>query len=79
MGAEVLTSTQTASILTFRLPGVSYADIQNYLWSEHRLRLRGIYEGDLDALRASIHLYNTPEEVDRAIEAVSTARDALCT
>ncbi len=79
LGAEVLTSTQTASILTFRLPGVSYADIQNYLWSEHRLRLRGIYEGNLDALRASIHLYNTPEEVDRAIEAVSAARDALCT
>lgn len=74
LGAEVLTGTRTASILSFRLPGMAYADVQNYLWGEHRLRLRGIYEGGLCALRASIHLYNTPAEVARALEAIEMAK-----
>ncbi len=77
LGAEVVTSTRSASILSFRLPGLAYADVQRYLWSNHRLRLRGIYEGGLNALRASIHLYNAPSEVARALEAIEAAKAHL--
>lgn len=77
IGAQVLTTTRSASILSFGIPGVPYADVQSYLWNEHRIRLRGIYEGKLNALRASIHLYNTPAEVDRALEAMDAALNKL--
>ncbi len=77
LGAEVLTATghaKRSSIISFRLPGVPYQQLQSYLWDEHRLRLRGIYEGDLDALRASLHLYNSFIEVERALEAIEAAK-----
>ena len=77
IGAQVLTTTRSASILSFSIPGIAYADLQIYLWNEHRIRLRGIYEGRLDVLRASIHLYNTPAEICRALEAIKAARDNL--
>ena len=77
IGAQVLTTTRSASILSFGIPGVPYADVQSYLWNDHRIRLRGIYEGNLNALRASIHLYNTPAEVDRALGAIEAAMNKL--
>ena len=46
LGAQVLTTTRSASILSFGIPGVHYADVQSYLWNDHRIRLRGIYEGE---------------------------------
>ena len=77
LGAQLLTTTRSASILSFGIPGVPYADVQSYLWNDHRIRLRGIYEGGLNALRASIHLYNTPAEVDRALGAIEAAMNKL--
>ena len=77
LGAQVLTTTRSASILSFGIPDVPYADVQSYLWNDHRIRLRGIYEGGLNALRASIHLYNTPAEVDRALGAIEAAMNKL--
>ncbi|MFT5086671.1 MAG: selenocysteine lyase/cysteine desulfurase [Planctomycetota bacterium] len=77
LGAEVLTTAcgaERSSIISFCLPGVPYQQLQSYLWGEHRLRLRGIYEGDLDALRASLHLYNSFIEVERALEAIAAAK-----
>ena len=77
LGAEVLTAaggTKRSSIISFRLPGIGYQKLQSYLWDTHRLRLRGIYEGGLDALRASLHLYNSFVEVERALEGIAAAK-----
>lgn len=77
LGAEVLTAANGAkrsSIISFRLPGIPYQQLQSYLWDTHRLRLRGIYEGGLDALRASLHLYNSLAEVERALEGIAAAK-----
>jgi selenocysteine lyase/cysteine desulfurase len=40
---------------------------------KYRLRTRAVTEGGLSALRVSIHIYNTPEEVERVLEGVRSA------
>ena len=63
-----------SAIVTFRLPNLPYQELQSFMIQKHRLRVRGIYEGGLDAIRVSLHLYNTVEEVERVLEAVAAAK-----
>ncbi len=55
---------------------LSHRDVSHTLLQEHlaanKLRTRGVTEGGLSALRISTHIYNTPAEVDRVLEAVRT-------
>ena len=68
--AEILTPAESGSIITFRFPNIDYQHIQQRLWKTYRIRLRGIYEGDLNALRASIHIYNSYDEMKEVITAL---------
>ncbi|MGD2152384.1 MAG: aminotransferase class V-fold PLP-dependent enzyme [Gemmatimonadales bacterium] len=73
--AEILTPDDAAAaILTFRLPaaGGDPWDWCNRLRREHGLRLRPVGEAGLDAVRASTHIFNSEEEVDRLVEALGT-------
>jgi len=69
-GVEVLTPAATearAAILTFRLPasGGDPWDWCNVLRTEHGFRLRPVGEAGLMAVRASTHVFNDEDEVDR--------------
>ncbi len=77
LDAEILTpekASERSSIISFRLPGVPYGLLQSFLWDNYRLRLRGIYEGGLDALRISLHLYNSFADVEKMLEGVQAAK-----
>ncbi len=64
----------SSAMVTFRLPGMARAEVQNLLASKHKLRTRGVYEGGLDGVRISLHLFNSFEEIDRIIEAVAAIK-----
>ncbi len=70
LGADILTPAQSGSITTFKFPNLDYQNLQQKLWTKYRIRLRGIYEGDLNALRASIHIYNSYNEIEEVIKAL---------
>jgi selenocysteine lyase/cysteine desulfurase len=60
-----------ASMLTFRSPRMPHDRLFERLLRSDRLRCRPVSEQNLDALRVSCHLFNTPTEIDRLLEAVS--------
>ncbi|MGD8726403.1 MAG: aminotransferase class V-fold PLP-dependent enzyme [Gemmatimonadales bacterium] len=69
-GVELLTPATpgtSAAIVTFRLPtsGGDPWDWCNLLRREHDFRLRPVGEAGLMAVRASTHVFNTEEQVDR--------------
>ena len=59
------------SMVTIRHRTVSHEKLQAHL-DTYNLRTRSVTEGGLAALRLSFHLYNTPGEVSRVLEALST-------
>ena len=76
-GAEVLSPLQPgehSAIVSFRLEGMSRPELQQRLAREHRIRSRGIYEGGLEAVRVSPHVFSLADDVDRVIEAVRQLR-----
>jgi cysteine desulfurase / selenocysteine lyase len=66
------TSTERSALVTFKHEKLPFGDLQRHL-DTYKLRTRGVGEGGVNALRISTHLYNTSDEVDRALEAVKTA------
>lgn len=62
-----------SAIITFTLKNMDRSKLQNFLSEKYKLRTRGIYEGGLDAIRISLHLYNSFAEVDKVLEAVQAA------
>ncbi|MDA1332755.1 MAG: aminotransferase class V-fold PLP-dependent enzyme [Bacteroidetes bacterium] len=58
------------SILTFRPLERDFQEVNRRLGSEHKLRLRIVTEVDLNAIRVSLHVFNSEDEVDRVIEGV---------
>ncbi len=72
-GVELLTPADpaySASILTFRSIKLAYGKIFERLLGDHHLRTRPVSEVDLDAIRISAHLFNSPEECDHLVAAV---------
>jgi selenocysteine lyase/cysteine desulfurase len=70
-GVSILTPADAgAAILTFRLPasGGDPWDWSNRLRGEYGFRLRPVGEAGLDAVRASTHVCNSEEEIDRLVE-----------
>jgi len=61
------------SILTFRSPAVPFRDLYRHLTQEHRLRIRIVTEVDLNAVRISLHVFNSEADVDRVVEGVRAA------
>ena len=76
LGAEVLSPQhpdEHSAMITFRLPNVSRTELQPFLAKNYNLRTRGIYEGGLDGLRISLHLYNSFADVEKVLEGAEAA------
>ncbi len=76
LGAHVLSPQHVdehSSIITFKIDRMPYQGLLGFLGREHRLRTRGIYEGGLNGLRISLHLYNDFDDVDRVLAGVGAA------
>jgi selenocysteine lyase/cysteine desulfurase len=72
---EFLTPTPgpySASILTFKIKDRSYAEVQKLLFRSYRIRVRGIYENELNAIRVSCACYNSEEQIHSLATAIST-------
>ncbi len=59
-----------SAMTTFRLEGRDNRQVANAL-AQRRLRVRSVTEAGLDAVRASFHVYNDANEVDRLASAVA--------
>jgi len=77
LGARVLSpqrADEHSSMITFKLDGVGYKTLKPFLTEKFNLRTRGIYEGGLDGVRISLHLYNSLADVGRVLEGVEAAQ-----
>lgn len=58
------------SIITFKSSKVAFDPLNNALSRDYKLRCRRVTERGLDAVRVSPHIYNSPENCARVVEAV---------
>lgn len=58
-----------AGITTYKVTGLSGPDLQKTLWERERLQPRSVGS---ELLRHSTHIYNNKEEIDRALQVIST-------
>jgi selenocysteine lyase/cysteine desulfurase len=63
--------TMAAGITTYGVKGVSGPDLQATMWDKERLQPRSVGE---DLLRHSVHIYNSKEEIDKALQVVRSLR-----
>jgi selenocysteine lyase/cysteine desulfurase len=64
----------SGGVVKFRLKNVPTARAYDLLWQRHRLAIAMTPGGDSEGLRFSPHIYNSFEEVDRAVAAVRELR-----
>jgi selenocysteine lyase/cysteine desulfurase len=64
----------SGGVIKFRVKDVSTAPAYDLLWKRHRLAIAMTPRGDAEGLRFSPHIYNSFDEVDRAVAAVSELR-----
>ncbi len=62
-----------SAMTTVRMDQMRYDDLYRFLLNDHSLRCRIVTERGLDGLRISTHLFNSRDDCDRAIAAISTA------
>ncbi len=77
IGAQVLSPQHPAehsAMITFKLKNIEYGELQKFLAEKYNLRTRGIYEGGLNGIRISFHLYNSFNEVEKVLHAVKAAQ-----
>ena len=60
----------SAGVVKFRLEKGATKPAYDALWDRHRLAIAMTPSGDAEGLRFSPHIYNSPEEIDRAVAAV---------
>jgi selenocysteine lyase/cysteine desulfurase len=73
-GVELKTNLEpelSGGVVKFRLKGISTARAYDHLWKKHRLAIAMTPGGDSEGLRFSPHIYNTFDEIDRAVAAVA--------
>lgn len=58
-----------AGITTYAVDGLSGPELQKTLWEREKLQPRSV--GD-ELLRHSVHIYNSKEEIDRALDVIKT-------
>ena len=56
-----------ASVITFKPKNMLYTDLQGKIAEEANIRLRGINEHKLNAIRCSFHVFNSFDEVDKLL------------
>jgi len=59
-----------ASMLTFKSSKMGCSDLDRSLSANHKLRLRIVTEQDFNAIRVSLHVFNSPSQVDHLIQSV---------
>jgi len=67
-GADSWTSPDSrlrCAIATVNVPGLQRTDLENWLWKQHRIRIRG---GDPSKLRLSTPYYLSKQNIDRFLE-----------
>lgn len=62
-------SEMSAGITTYAVEGMSGPELQKTLWEREKLQPRSVGE---ELLRHSVHIYNSKEEIDRALKVIST-------
>lgn len=70
---EILTPSEDAlrgSILTFRSPAMDFRELYQAISTDFKLRIRIVTEADLNAIRISLHVFNSEQDADRVAEAV---------
>jgi selenocysteine lyase/cysteine desulfurase len=60
----------SGGVVKFRLKNMPTAQAYDLLWKRHRMAIAMTAGGDAEGLRFSPHIYNTFEEIDRAVAAV---------
>ena len=60
----------SGGVIKFRLPNVPTKTAYDTLWERHRLGIAMTGSGDAEGLRFSPQIYNSIEEIDRAVAAV---------
>ena len=60
----------SGGVVKFRLKDLPTPQAYDLLWNRHRLAIAMTPRGDSEGLRFSPHIYNTFEEIDRAVAAV---------
>ncbi len=58
-----------AGLTTYSVAGIKGPDLQKTLWERERLQPRSVGE---KLLRHSVHIYNSKEEIDRALEVIQS-------
>lgn len=64
------TATYSASILTFRIKDKDNLKLNQQINRDYKIRLRGIYENDLNAIRVSFAVFNSFTEIDNLLNAL---------
>jgi selenocysteine lyase/cysteine desulfurase len=64
------TAAFSGSMLTFRIKGKDNLKINQQISREHKIRLRGIYENNLNAIRVSFAVFNSFTEIDNLLIAL---------
>ena len=59
-----------ASIITIRIAGVDNLELNMKISVDHGIRLRGIYENDINGIRISFCVFNTYKEVDNLVKVI---------
>jgi selenocysteine lyase/cysteine desulfurase len=68
---EILTpeeAASNASIISFRFPATDSNLLQDKIQKAGNIRLRGVSENDLNAIRVSLHVYNNFKEIDVLVD-----------
>lgn len=70
LGVEINSPEEHSAMITFALKNRTRDEITKFLAERFKLRTRGVYEGGLNAVRVSLHVYNSFAEVERVLEGV---------
>ncbi len=60
----------SGGVIKFQLTNVATKKAYDSLWENHRLAIASTPSGDSEGLRFSPHIYNSSEDIDRAVAAV---------
>lgn len=77
IGARVLSPQHPAehsAMITFKIKNMDYQRLQKFLAEKFHMRTRGVYEGGLNGVRISLHLYNSFADVEQIVDAVKIAQ-----
>jgi selenocysteine lyase/cysteine desulfurase len=58
-----------ARFTVYNVAGMTGAQLQDEFWTQARMRPRS--QGDIIGVRLCTHIFNSPEEFDRAVEIVN--------